>query len=279
MNPIIKIYNTLDQEQLQFVQSKVVDNSLKMKRWIEFMQPLAQMDKLNDDRRKRKSAGLVLIAILMVISLFLSFAFPWFLFVLSFLAILLIIQIKKVNKLKRLDFSNHLRLFLMPFLVVLKEESDEEAKAKIKFDASPAMSNKKILKSTNDNNQGYPKVKTTFFSHPWFDAEVVLADGTALKLEFADFIVKKNITKRGSSGKIKSKVKIKIKHNIGMKINFRKDKYQLQNTNKNFAYNEITDYHQFRTKHKIISYSLDQSVNFNQVLGIISASYQNVKAI
>jgi len=277
--PILNIYKTLDKEQLLFVESKTIDNSMKMKRWIEFMQPIAQMDKLNDRSRKRKNTGLVFIIIGMVVSFILSFVFVPFVITLLFLTVLLIITLKKLSTLKKLDIGNHLRLFLMPFLVVLKEESDDDAKANIKFDASPPMSEKKIVKTTNDTNRGYPKIKSTFYSHPWLEAEVLLADGTALKLEFTDFIVKKNITKRGSSGKIKSKVKIKVKHNIGIKINFRKDRYQLQITNGSFVHTDIADYHQFKAKHKIITFSIDESIPFNDVLGFISGAYQNVKAI
>ncbi len=277
--PILNIYKTLDKEQLQFVESKIIDNSMKMKRWIEFMQPIAQMDKLNDRSRKRKNTGLIFIVIGMVVSLILTFVFVPFIIALLVLTVLLIITLKKLNTLKKLDIGNHLRLFLMPFLVVLKEESDDNAKANIKFDASPPMSEKKIVKTTNDTNRGYPKIKSTFYSHPWLEAEVILADGTALKLEFTDFIVKKDITKRGSSGKIKSKVKIKIKHNIGMKISFRKDRYQIENKNGNFAYLDMAEHHQFKAKHKLITFSIDESIPFNEVLGVISGAYQNVKAI
>ncbi len=278
-NPILNIYKTLDKEQLQFVQSKTVDASFKMKRWIEFMQPIAQMDKLNDRSRSKKSIGLIFIIIGMVISLFLTFGFLPFIIVLVGLTILLIIQIKNLNTLKRLDIGNHLRLFLMPFLVVLKEESDENAKARIKFDASPPISDKKLVKTTDNNNSGYPKVKTSFYNYPWLEAEVMLADGTALQLEFTDFIAKKNITKRGSSGKIKYKTKVKIKHSIGLKISFRKDHYQIENKNGNFIYTDSAEYHQFKTKKKLITFSIDESIPFNDVLGIISGAYQDVKAI
>jgi hypothetical protein len=278
-NPILKIYSTLDSEQIKFVESKKIENTLKMKRWLEFLQPIAQMDKLNDRSRKSKSTGMIFIIIGMVISLFIGFAFPPFFIALLILTILLIIQIKKLNTLKKLDIGNHLRLFLMPFLVVLKEESSDDAKAKIIFDASPSTSPNKLVKTTSNNNSGYPKIKTSLYNHPWLDAEMMLADGTAIKFDFTDFVARKDITKRGSSGKIKSKVKIKIKHNLGIKISFRKDRYQFINKNGEFIYSDINEFHQFKSKCKTISYSLDESIVFNDVLGLISRAYQNVKAI
>jgi len=278
-NQILEIYNKLDKEQLQFVDSKIIEGTFKMKRWLEFLQPIAQMDKLNDQSRKKRSIGIGFIIFGMVVSFFVGFGFPPFFVVLAGLTVLLIIQLRNLNKLKKLDLGNHLRLFLMPFLVILKEESSDDAKAKIKFDASSPISDKKMVKTTNSENRGYPKIKTSFYNHPWLNAEFQLADGSFIILDFTDFIVKKNITKRGSSGKIKYKTKIKIKHNLGIKISFRKDHYHLQTSNGGFHYADSPDYHQFKTKRKTITFSIDESIVFNDVLGLISSSYQNVKAI
>jgi len=278
-NSIMKIYNTLDKEQVQFIQSKTIDTTNKLKWWVDFLRPVAQMDKLNDYRRKKKSAGIILIIILLVLSLFFGFGYPMIFIVSIIMVVLLIIQIKKVNKLTSLDIGNHLRMFLMPLIIVLKEESDENAKAHIKFDASSPVSAKKLVKSINDTNKGYPKIKTEIYNHPWLDADLLLADGTIMKFDFNDLVVKKRITKRGTSGKIKTKNKIKIKHNLCMKISFRKDHYQVNNLNNTFIYSETGEYHNFKVKYKLIRYSLEEITIFNDMLGMISSAYQNVKVI
>ncbi len=251
-NSIMKIYNTLDKEQVQFIQSKLIDATNKLKWWVDFLRPVAQMDKLNDYRRKKKSAGIILIIILLVLSLFFGFGYPM-IFIVS--------------------------IILMPLIIVLKEESDENAKAHIKFDASSPVSAKKLVKSINDTNKGYPKIKTEIYNHPWLDADLLLADGTIMKFDFNDLVVKKRITKRGTSGKIKTKNKIKIKHNLCMKISFRKDHYQVNNLNNTFIYSETGEYHNFKVKYKLIRYSLEEITIFNDTLGMISSAYQNVKVI
>jgi hypothetical protein len=275
------LYGKLNPEQLKFANSKQIDLTMKTKRWFDFMVPLAEMDKHNDETRRRKRRGIGWTIFGMVVSLIATFAFVPFLIVLVGLTILLIISISKLNTLKKLDIGNHLRLFMLPFLVVMKEECAEDSKSKIKFDASTPINPKKVVNttSTTPRGGGLPHVTTTFYNHPWLEAEFEMADGTALQLEFTDLVQKKHIKKRGSSGKIKYKNKMKIKHRLEMRISFRKDRYELASVNKLYEYVDYNEFHLFKVKNKTESFSLEQSILLKDVLAMIGGAYQNVKPI
>ncbi|MFN8258909.1 MAG: hypothetical protein U0W24_24690 [Bacteroidales bacterium] len=276
---IIKIYNSLTAEQKQFVDSKKVNSTQKIKKWIDLFRPIAQMDKLNDTKRKRKSVWLWVLGISSFFLLFFSIGFPLLLIAVLILVLIFIIQFRKLNALNKIDIGNHLRLFLMPFLVVMKEESEEDAKASLVFDAMPSTNQKFFVKQINNNNKGYPKIITSLYNHPWLETEMLLADGTAIQIEIIDFVARKDITKRGSSGKVKSKVKFKIKHNVKLRVNFSKSRYNLDKTNELFQIIDSDNFYQLKTKQKIITLSAEESLPLNGVLSLISSAYKNVKAI
>jgi hypothetical protein len=275
----LKTYQELSPEQRQFANTKTIDATMKMKKWFDFMVPLAQMDKINDEARRKKKTGIGWTIAGMVVSLFITFAFVPFLIVLVGLTVLLIVLISKLKALKKLDIDNHLRLFLMPFLVMIKEECADEAKGRIKLDASNPINPKKITNTLRSTNKGLPQVTTTVYSNPWLDADFLLIDGTGLQLEFTDTVLKKNIKKRGSSGKIKYKTKTKIKHRLEMKISFKKDRYSLSGSNPAYQYIDMQDYHVFKVKHKLESISVEQSIPVQDVLSMIAGAYQNVKIL
>jgi hypothetical protein len=276
---VLEMYKALNAEQLQFADSKMIDTTMKMKKWFDYMVPLAKMDEFNDEKRKKQSIGIGWTIAGLVVSLILTFIFLPVIVIFIGLVVLIIVLITKKNALKKMDLGNHLRLFLMPFIVLIKEECEEEAKGRIKFDASNPISPKKITNTFKSTNTGLPHVTTTVYTHPWLDAEFVLLDGTGLQLEFTDTILKKNIKKRGSSGKIKFKTKTKIKHSLEMRMSFKKDKYSLASLNAAYEYVDTPDYHSFKLKHKVESISVDQSVPVQHVLSMIGGAYQNVKPI
>jgi hypothetical protein len=275
----LNIYKTLDPEQLQFANTKKVDAILKMKRWFDFMVPVALMDKNNDESRRKKKTVIGFTIAGMVISLIITFAFLPFLIVLIGLTIILVVNISRMNFLKKLDIGNHLRLFLMPFLVIIKEECNEQSKARIKFDASNPINPAKITNTLRSTNKGLPQVTTTIYEHPWLDAEFVLADGTGLQMEFGDTVLHKHVKKRGSSGKIKYKTKRKIKHHLQMKFSFSKNNYSLAKVNKAYQHIDLPEHHIFKVKHKLYSDSVDKSIRVEEVLNMIAGAYQNVKPI
>jgi hypothetical protein len=277
----LDIYRTLGPEQLQFANSKTIDATMKMKRWFDFMVPIAQMDKNNDESRRKKNkiigwsiAGIVVGIVLTVLF------FPLILF-LIFILVVLIINILRLQTLKKLDIGNHLRLFLMPFIIVMKEECEGDAKTRIKFDATHPVNPKKIVNSKkyNPNGRGLPEITATFYNHPWLDADFLMAEGTALHIECVDSVEKRRIKKRGSSGKIKYKTKLKIKHRIEIKMSFVKAKYNLAERNPAYEYIDHNDYHLFKAKHKLESLNTEQSIPVQQVLSMIAGAYQNVRPV
>jgi len=274
----LKIYNTLNPDQKIFANEKRIDTSMKLKRWLDFLQPLAQMDRVNDESRRKKKIGIGFIIFGLVVSFFVTTAFLPAVIALILLVVLLIIQISKLNKLKKMDIGNHLRLFLMPFIVVLKEEADANSLLKITFDASEPLAKEKITNEVSSKGMSLPRIKSTFYTNPWLNLRAVLADGSVVLLEFEDVVRKSRITKRGSSGKIKTKTKIKIKHRLVAKVLFKKEHYDFVHAASGIEYADVADYHQFKLKQKRISYSLQKSIELNDALGMIAAAYTSVKA-
>jgi len=273
-----KILSELSPEQTEFLKTRKYEGRKTMTEWLELFHKLAIVDTLGDKARSTAKALWITFLIITIFSLFLSGAFP-FLFVIPLIFLgLFIYFLRNFLKLKKIDLTNQLRLQIYPFLAAIKHDVHKKEKIMIRVDFSNPINKNYLRETIPAKGLRYPRIKTTYYALPYFFFFFTMEDGSEVDFEAEDLIRQRNITKVGSSGKIKSKVKYKIKHTFDLKIAFPKKRYDYLDSN-NVMYNDLPEYHQLRLKKKIISTQLETIQTPEILLSIFAGAYQNVKPI
>jgi len=281
---VMELYNSFNAEQKQFVATKKLEANFKLKKWLELLENIAIMDSFADETIKRLNKLKLTFGIVGIVMVFISFmvmaAIPYG--ALFFLLpvgcfILWFINYSQQKRLKQLDLSNGLRLFTIPFMKILREETDKENPITMKLDFNNPLNKDYLLKKIDNKSKSYPKVDTYIYQHPWINATTKLSDDVEIDWSITDLLVKKHVTKLSSSGKIKTKNKIKIKHSLHLSVAFPKANFNLIETPKDFVYVDKNDCHTFKLKGKTFSESTDSSLDMNYFLGAIAASFKCIQ--
>lgn len=271
----LKIYDTLDEEQKLFIREKKIEKNYKPKRWLELFDKISEMDKFSDEFRKKSLIYMIILGFIMFLTFI--FAMESFIALMIFLIPLstFVVLYLLFKKHKLIDIENHFRLTLVPLLSILKEEMDVDDKLYLSIDCSNQESKEKITKIIEPSSKNMPYFTTTYFKNPWLYMEGKFRDGTLISLNFEDTIRKKDITKRSSRGKVKTKSKYKIVHKIKISLQFPKDRYQLKEPHKNPK--ERENYYEYVGIEKCVSNSPEIGMDLQFPLTGIARGYSTVR--
>jgi hypothetical protein len=276
MSKFSEIYNKLNDEQKKFVSEKKIEASYKTKHWLELLKNVALMDRLGDSSRGAKQVWAWVLMVVGVILFFIGFGFPPLLIVALIMIIVAIILFVQVSKLNQLDLRNNFREFVVPLLVLLKEETNDEEKISLKMEFKKPLDKSYLVQNIPNSNRGYPKVVTDIYKIPWMEGSAKMNDGTTIYWSFEDVICQKKVTKQNARGKIKVKTKNKVKHDIGLKMDVPKASYELKAVPADQIYTESADHHEFKIKGKTFSTEVQGSPDINYFLGLIAGVYNNL---
>jgi hypothetical protein len=277
-NIVKQALGKLTPEQQTFLKTRKYEGRQTMKQWLELFHGLAVLDTHGDKVRAKAKNIWIIALVFAIISLFIVAVFPFILILTIILLAVFIYYLTIFLKLNKIDLSNHLREQVYPFLAAIKDDLSEKEKIKMTLDFSDATDKKYLVQTIPNSSKRYPKITTYFYKLPYFSANFTLQDGAEVEFEADDLIRKRDITKRGSSGKIKSKVKYKIKHSYDLKIAFPKSRYQYLPGNP-LVYNELQDYHELRLKTKNVSLTYGTIEPPEKLLMIFAAAYRSIKPI
>ncbi|WP_020531708.1 SdpI family protein [Flexithrix dorotheae] len=288
----LEVYNSLDDEQKEIISTKKISGNQPASAWLERLKKVALMDHYGDTYRKNQTYAILMVFIgiagfiLTVICLANEFYYGLVIPVLAVIGIVLIY--KSSSKFNKMDLTNHLRLFIVPLLAILKEESRKKEKIDLEINLNNPCEKDNIVETIPNSNKKYPKVKTTFYDLQWMSGKAKLQDQTQLHWTVNDLVRKRDITKKNPRGKIKFKTKYKVKHNVNLKLSIPKESYELvKNPNENqpvngaykMAYVSSDRFHVFKIRSTDVSATLDESVKLNHFLGTITKAYKHVKPI
>ncbi len=154
--------------------------------------------------------------------LFSAIPFVGFLFVLAFLFFIVAAVVCGVRfiKMKRFDLPDSFNQLIVPFVSVAHEDMEPNGAMHLKIDLRGVHGDEKLTRTTSNKSSffSYPKIKDSFYTDPWFNATMELPDKGKLQCEVITFTRKRTITKRGRSGKIKTKYKTKAKSFIRVRL-------------------------------------------------------------
>ena len=274
-----RILKELTPEQTEFLKTRKYEGRQNITKWLELFHKLSVLDEHGDNVRAKAKKWWITSIVLFFISFFLVAVSPFLLAVTLGFLVSFIVFLVFFLKLKKMDLSNHLREQIYPFLAIIKDDIPKKEKMKMQLDFSPDSTTKNYLTETIPNtSRRYPKIKTRFYTHKYFYASFTMEDGAEIEIEASDLIRRRDVTKVSASGKIKSKVKYKVKHSYDLNAAFPEAHYNyLQGTQ--IPYTNENGYHKLRLKKKNVSLSLGKIESPEELLSLFAAAYQNVKPI
>lgn len=237
----LQSYQSLTPDQKIFVRVKRIEGSYTPEQWLLFFNRIAEYDALRD-ASGRKFAWLSCLSILLLIVLIVVGIITIFLLPLTFLALILFIVLTVIFQRSRKNVPNHLRQFIIPLLLILREEMEPEEAMFLRVDLSDATGQDKLFSeqlsaSGQRLQKAGSKITEKFFSNQWLAGAAELADGTKLRWQIFERIRQRSEGKRRSSGKYKTKTKHKIKARVQIAMQFKHKDYSL----KPFRLNTVTE--------------------------------------
>ncbi len=281
-----KIYKSLNEEQQDIIAQKTLDGRHTAVKWLRTFRKLALLDKLGDSYRADQSYMWKIVGAITVgmISFFAAMGSEnYFIFIVTAACIGAIIKVLyDRKKIKKLDLSNHLRLFLMPLLTILREDVSKNKRLSIQATLKEADSEEYKIKEIPFEGKGYPKINELHYKIPRIILSTTLIDNTALLLTTTDFVRKRNITKKNPRGKIKYKTKFKVKQVVIVKLQFKKSIYQLKediSIPENIIFAENDEAFIFKAKVAEVARDVEHCMKPNKVLKAVGSIYKLVKPI
>ncbi len=229
----ITAYKALSDIQKQFIKTRRVNDLKTPDDWLVLLGKLGEYDRYGDMLRrflgKIAIAGFILTMVTFFVFISMSVGA---LFIGGICLLLLICSIFAAFSyfiLKSKDIPNSLRQVVIPLISILRVEIDGAQKINLKLDLRGAKLNRKMIGSEKKGGKGffgdYPKIVETNYKDQWLEISAPLADKNKLNCQVTDFVCHRKITKRGRSGKIKTKFKDKTKTLIDVQLGLDGDKY------------------------------------------------------
>jgi hypothetical protein len=239
----LQSYQSLSPDQKIFIREKRIEGSYTPEQWVLFFQRIAEYDALRDASSK-KFAWLGCLSILLLIASLVIGIITIFLLPVTLLALILFIVMSVFFVKRRKDVPNHLRQFILPLLLILREEMEPEVPMFLRVDLSDATAKEKLFSEQLSPSglrlqKAGSKITEKFFSNQWLTGAAVLADGTKLQWQIFERIRERSEGKKRSSGKYKTKTKHKIKARVQIAMQFKRKDYFLKPFRLNTATEKI----------------------------------------
>lgn len=257
----------------------MIDSALTTDDWIAFLNPLAAFDRAGD--AKRGPIGCAS-GILAVVTLFALFTPLWYVAVAPLVAA--VILFLRWRAMKKQDIPNSLREFVLPLVSVLREDVEPSEPVHLKLDLRGGTIAGKKQRSQTVNDKGYPKVSLDFYADPWMQGQAKLVDGSVVSWDILDEIRQRNVTKRNPRGKIKHKIKYKVRRTMDARVALPASDFKVagstdgRNEGLRIRLKEGEKRNVFQTRRRTIGTAIDTSPDVAELLGLITGAYGRVSA-
>lgn len=282
-------YKALSDEQKAFIsnaQKKFVKTPDEL---VKFFKPMAVFDKTCDEARAQLLNYVILFGILSFLGIFatavLAEDYSIIIAVELLMVLLTFVGIIIRWRLGKIDIHNNLREFVVPVVNLIGQDMEAGTKISLDLDLRGKTLDSK-LKDNRKNDPGwfsYPKVTTRVYDDPWFRLTGQLVDGSRLILNVDDQVTRIDKTYKGSSGKIKSKTKYKIKHEIMAGLALKHKKYAVAGENEltglgdGLKYKDGDNRQLICLKDKIKTYDVDANVDPQRCLALLGKIFMSVQ--
>ncbi|MCS6794899.1 MAG: hypothetical protein NZ516_02970 [Raineya sp.] len=286
------LFLQLTKEQTSVFFTRKLQGQRTIQEWLFFLQRIAEFDKHADNTRKVMIVnfwwilGISFVAYIVGIGIENMIFLNWLWRISLFL---MLIHLSVYFLLKRFDLSNHLRVFFVPLLRILSQESKPENPLQLQMYLSEPENEQFLIRKNTKNN---PLVKEYVYRYPWLNFSMKMADNTLLSAELTETWLVRKVIKQNAKGKIKTKVKKILKRRDKITIGFEKDEYALENT-QNFVSEKVKKAnvllmkpnekrHTFRIENRekiVVLDNLSAVPSLENFLSKVAKAYQVVKPI
>jgi len=262
----------------EFIQSRKLDTAMTAEEWIAFLNPLAAVDRAGDAKRGPIGCASGLLFLGAIVTAVIGL-YPVAGIVLIASVVLLVMWVR----LKKHDVPNALRTFVLPLVAVLREDVDGNAPIHLRLDLTGGTSATKKQRTEVLNNKGYPKVSQDYYSDPWMSGEAKLVDGSLVSWEIVDDIRERSVTKRNARGKVKHKIKYRVRRTMDARVALAREDYMMADVAASQRAAEIAIKVKEGDKRNVVQLrkrslatTIDTSPEVSDLLGLITGAYARV---
>ncbi len=223
-----KLFKSLTDEQKKIITEKSITASKTAEQWLGLLKDVALFDEHTNASLNKNGLArgcFFLFASIFLIIPLLAFELYMAAIALPVLTIGYMVYLKlKRKKLVKIDISNQLGSFVIPFIQLIKDDIKDTSVIDMNLKLH-SINNGVPTRKEKNRHKSYPKIDTEYFSNPWFELHTVLADKTRISLNIVDDSRRLTVTKKNPRGKIKVKIKYKTKRYINSRISFNNAHY------------------------------------------------------
>jgi hypothetical protein len=218
-----KAYRELDSQQKSFLKQKQLRSSRNLEDWIEFFSGIVDFDRQGDMLRLALiwfGVGMFPIGIVLAIATGSGQA------LLATWAVGVVILIFWM-RLRKIDVPEKVDRFILPWLVLLREDIARDTTLELAMDLRGNMATKKKLEALSGKRDiGGWKVQV--FHDNWFQGKTTLADGAKLQWDITDLLRQRKRSTTNARGKTKWKTKYKLRRTFDIHLAVRGKDYAIQ---------------------------------------------------
>ena len=264
-------YNALSPEEKGIIEAQKVDSALSPDAWIASLGALAKYDVAGDSSRKVFGCSGVIAILLGIVGMIILQS--WI--VLAVFVVIGGVALYLWSRMRKRDVPNILREFILPLVAVLREDLNADEPLQLKVDMRGGTKQEKKINTQVLRDSGYPKISESHYVDPWMEGEGSLVDGTVISWDVVDNIRERSVTKRNPRGKIKQKVKYKIKRVITARVGLRKASYAIAAAGESGMLMKSGEKRNVvRLRRQFILTQINQNPDIAELLGLITDVYK-----
>ena len=227
---VLKVWRSLDPEQKRILLEKQLEVNRPIDEVLELLRPLAACDALADKARTKLGCSFAAVLGFSILGFFVALNLKS-----TAVTVVVLLILAAAIALgyfwlwtRKIDVSNNCRQFLLPVLIVFREDMDASKPMHLRLDlSSPTAKTKKQSELPPYASGAYYKVIESMYLDPWMSADALLVDGTKLSWQVTDSIRERKKTKRNARNKIKTKTVYKKKSDLEVTIGLRAKAYEV----------------------------------------------------
>lgn len=266
---VLKIYRSLDREQIQFVIDKKITGKYSVNDWLKRLHKIAVMDTIGDDSRKKSGNLAIIFGFLTVFTILLTISKPFmFFFPIGFFMLFLYFLVTFLT-LSRIDIGNHMRLFIVPVLEKIEVENIVKSKVSLHMDFSnPAT---KENRTRSPEMEGNKKV----YWHHWMNGEMTLTDNIEVKWNIKDLVKQRENSLQDRAANMDLTTNYEITHILHMEFLVPGDSFEA--IDKNLSLTEGQDYYLIKIEREDTSASLEEGMKPETFLNSLKERYRQIR--
>ena len=268
---ILKIYRTLEKDQLQFVFDKKIEDTLAIDAWLAKLYKIAEMDTIGDESRKPSGVLALIFGAVTILTTVLSVLKPILFFFPIAFVILFFYFLITYFLLRKIDIGNNMRMFIVPMLEHLQQQGSVSQPFHLRMDFSNPIKKEYLTQTIEEEKEEL----VNLYKQHWMDGKLVFNDGVKITWEIKDVIKKKESQGIEKAIDEVATGKLEIQHILNM--HFSAPKANFIAVNKDMMETDDGNFYIVSIHKKDMSENLDEGMTLQVFLSSVEEGYNFVE--